>query len=53
MRQSAKTPKLNFPRYIWLAPARAFVPSIFVSEFYKAGNALARFNHPCRNCGNL
>jgi hypothetical protein len=29
------------------------VPGIIVSEFYKAGNALVRFNHPCRNCGNL
>jgi hypothetical protein len=29
------------------------VPSIIVSEFYKAGKALVRFNHPFRNCGNL
>jgi hypothetical protein len=28
------------------------VPSIIVSEFYKAGKALVRFNHPFRNCGN-
>jgi len=29
------------------------VPSIIVSEFYKAGKALVRFSHPVRNCGNL
>jgi hypothetical protein len=29
------------------------VPGIIVSEFYKAGKALVRFNHPCRNCGNI
>lgn len=53
MGQSNEDTQTGASRDAVVARLRWPVPSILVSEFYKAGNALVRFNHPGRNCGNL